>query len=93
MAIHFHYPHFDFVKSVRANENNLLIMSTTSSKAGKHPVYLREDIFHCKSILLETEKNTLKKFNSSIFLNSDLIIEVQIQAPEAAHTLLVITLK
>ncbi len=56
MAIHFHYPSFDFTKSVRANANYLLIMSPTSSKAGKHSVYLREDVFHCNLMLLIRER-------------------------------------
>ncbi len=51
------------------------------NKAGKHSVYLREDVFHCKWMLLIREKNV------SVFLNLDLIIEEQIQAPEAANTL------
>ncbi len=51
-----HRPLFNFTKSVWANANNLLIMSPTSSTAGKHLIYLREDIFHCKLMLLNRER-------------------------------------
>ena len=32
-------------------------MSPTFSKAGKHSVYLKEDVFHCKLMLLNRELN------------------------------------
>ncbi len=54
---------FDFAKSVWANANNVLIMSPTSSKAGKHSVYLREDVFHCKLMLLNRERKIHLKIN------------------------------
>ena len=64
-------------------------MSPTFSKAGKHSVYLKEDVFHCKLMLLnrelnrERERERHKKKPCWLFLNLELIIEVQIQTPEA----------
>ena len=67
-------------------------MSPTFSKTEKHSVYLKEDVFHCKLMLLNRELNgererererEIKKKPCWLFLNLELIIEVQIQTPEA----------
>ncbi len=63
-----------------------LIMSPTFSKAGKHSIYLKEDVFYRKLMLLNREKNTLKKKQCILKLGPH-YIQVQFQAPEAAHTL------
>ena len=72
-------------------------MSPTFSKAGKHSVYLKEDVFHCKLMLLNRErekkyieKNKQTKKKKTVLAILKLgphYIEVQIQTPDVTYTL------
>ena len=67
-------------------------MSPTFSKTEKHSVYLKEDVFHCKLMLLNRQlsrerESEIKKTVLAIPKLGAHYIEVQIQTPEATYTL------